>query len=72
MTASLYYFHDHSHDCSCGGWRHEAVDCDLPGSTPCPMCDFEEGLTPCANGSKLGVDPFEGYSCIVGSEEVYS
>lgn len=71
MSGVVYYFAEHSHSCECGGWRHEAVDCDLPMESPCPMCEMEEGLLPCTSGTKLGADPFEGYTCIAGSEEVY-
>lgn len=71
MSARLHYFHDHTHDCECGGWSHEAIDCDLPRATPCPMCDLEEGLTPMTNGTKLMVDPWDAHVSIAGPEEVY-
>lgn len=76
MSAKIYYLHDHSHSCDCGGWAHEAVDCDLPPESPCPMCEMEEGLLPMSNGSKLGLNWVEGeaepHVSLVGSEEVYS
>ena len=56
--ASVSYFHDHTHSCACGGWRHEAVECPLPPEYPCPVCDIEEGLVPMATGSRLVEDPY--------------
>jgi hypothetical protein len=71
MTASILYFTDHSHSCACGGWRHEAPECEYSQEHPCPLCDLEEGLTPCTSGTKLGADPFDGHVSLVGSEEVF-
>lgn len=61
MTAEIHYFHDHSHRCDCGGWRHEAVDCEYEEFHPCPHCDIELGLVPGASGTQIVVDEFGGY-----------
>lgn len=60
MSASISYFHDHTHSCACGGWRHEAVDCPYEVEHPCPLCDVDLGLVPMSTGTKLVQDVGDG------------